>query len=72
MNPCNEEATECLHLALFYLASKAAIGTEPDIRNFDQMAALSALLPFVACAANDWIEPKLPDAAQHSYWNYVP
>jgi hypothetical protein len=30
------------------------------------MAGLSALLPFVESAANDWIEPKLPDAAPRS------
>jgi hypothetical protein len=30
------------------------------------MTGLSALLPFVAGAANDWIEPKLPDAAPRS------
>jgi hypothetical protein len=30
------------------------------------MTALSALLPSVESAANDWIEPKLSDAAKRS------
>jgi hypothetical protein len=36
------------------------------------MTALSALLPFVEGAANDWIEPKLPDAANRPDFRYVP
>ncbi len=30
---------------------------------FGRMTGLSALLPFVAGAANDWIEPEMTDAA---------
>jgi hypothetical protein len=40
------------------IAPTAKNGIEPDIRNFTPTAGLSALLPSVESAANDWIEPR--------------
>jgi hypothetical protein len=56
----------------FDLASMAASGIEPDISNFAQMAGLSALLPFVAGASNDWIEPLADLSANRPNFRYVP
>jgi hypothetical protein len=52
------------------LAPKAATGVEPDIRNFAQMAGLSALLPSVESAANDCFEPLVTNAAVRIFWRY--
>jgi hypothetical protein len=44
----------------------AALGRKRPSCLLRSRSVLSALLPFVAGAANDWIEPNLPNAAPRS------